>query len=307
MSDAVTILVPARDEEERIGATVTALRAAFPEAEVIVADDGSTDRTRELLLSLQEEFPNRITTIVNARNLGVFRNLNQVIWLASGDLVHLLAGDDWYEPGMFEAMNREVALRRLDPGTEAFMLVPSAFDFAEGRLTRRVASPVRVRRLFKSALRQQIQLFPVGISRALFRHYGEFQSDLGLWADYLQQLTYIQYCEAAYPLAGAYPVYRRGSGISSRVSSEELSRSFAAVVTRVRSECHEHLDRSDHRILEFMLRKHELIIKPDAVSCLRFVSAAVVNLFNGVKRTDVEIAASVLLRQLFPGRRPRRP
>ena len=47
MSDAVTILVPARDEEERIGATVTALRAAFPGAEVIVADDGSTDATAE--------------------------------------------------------------------------------------------------------------------------------------------------------------------------------------------------------------------------------------------------------------------
>ena len=43
----LTILVAARDEEDRIGATVTALRRGFPEAEVIVADDGSCDGTPE--------------------------------------------------------------------------------------------------------------------------------------------------------------------------------------------------------------------------------------------------------------------
>ncbi len=45
MAEPLTILVPARDEEERIGATVAALRRDFPDAEVIVADDGSRDGT----------------------------------------------------------------------------------------------------------------------------------------------------------------------------------------------------------------------------------------------------------------------
>jgi hypothetical protein len=40
-----TILVAARDEEARIGETVAALRRAFPDAEVLVADDGSRDGT----------------------------------------------------------------------------------------------------------------------------------------------------------------------------------------------------------------------------------------------------------------------
>ena len=44
-SEPLTILVAARDEEERIGATVAALRHAFPDADVIVADDGSRDGT----------------------------------------------------------------------------------------------------------------------------------------------------------------------------------------------------------------------------------------------------------------------
>ena len=45
MDEPLTILVAARDEEHIIGANVERLRRAFPEAEVIVADDGSHDAT----------------------------------------------------------------------------------------------------------------------------------------------------------------------------------------------------------------------------------------------------------------------
>jgi glycosyltransferase involved in cell wall biosynthesis len=38
-------VVAARNEEERLGDTLAALRSAFPEARLIVADDASTDRT----------------------------------------------------------------------------------------------------------------------------------------------------------------------------------------------------------------------------------------------------------------------
>jgi glucosyl-3-phosphoglycerate synthase len=46
--ETLTILVAARDEEDRIGETVAALRTAFPDAEVLVADDGSRDATARL-------------------------------------------------------------------------------------------------------------------------------------------------------------------------------------------------------------------------------------------------------------------
>jgi hypothetical protein len=45
VADPAAILVAARDEEETIAATVAALNAQFPSAEVIVADDGSRDGT----------------------------------------------------------------------------------------------------------------------------------------------------------------------------------------------------------------------------------------------------------------------
>jgi hypothetical protein len=45
VSEQLTLLVAARDEEERIAQSVSALRAAFPDAEIVVADDGSRDAT----------------------------------------------------------------------------------------------------------------------------------------------------------------------------------------------------------------------------------------------------------------------
>jgi glucosyl-3-phosphoglycerate synthase len=48
VDEPLTILVAARDEEATVGPTVEALRRAFPDAEVIVADDGSRDRTGDV-------------------------------------------------------------------------------------------------------------------------------------------------------------------------------------------------------------------------------------------------------------------
>jgi hypothetical protein len=45
VAEPLVVLIAARDEEARIGQTVHALRAAFPAAEIVVADDGSRDST----------------------------------------------------------------------------------------------------------------------------------------------------------------------------------------------------------------------------------------------------------------------
>jgi Glycosyl transferase family 2 len=47
VSEPAAILVAARDEEDAIAGTVAALKEQFPGAEVIVADDGSYDRTAD--------------------------------------------------------------------------------------------------------------------------------------------------------------------------------------------------------------------------------------------------------------------
>jgi glycosyltransferase involved in cell wall biosynthesis len=45
VSERLTVLIAARDEESRIGRTIEALREQFPSAAIVIADDGSVDDT----------------------------------------------------------------------------------------------------------------------------------------------------------------------------------------------------------------------------------------------------------------------
>ena len=47
-ASAIAVVIAARDEADRIGETVRAVREAFPGAAVVVADDGSADGTAEV-------------------------------------------------------------------------------------------------------------------------------------------------------------------------------------------------------------------------------------------------------------------
>nr|MBA3866640.1 glycosyltransferase [Solirubrobacterales bacterium] len=47
MKDSLAVIVAARNEVDRVGETVAALRDAFPAAAIWVADDASEDGTAE--------------------------------------------------------------------------------------------------------------------------------------------------------------------------------------------------------------------------------------------------------------------
>jgi glycosyltransferase involved in cell wall biosynthesis len=59
MSRERVIVVAARNEQERIGATLEALGRAFPGARVVVADDGSSDGTSSLAAAAGAELSSR--------------------------------------------------------------------------------------------------------------------------------------------------------------------------------------------------------------------------------------------------------
>jgi glycosyltransferase involved in cell wall biosynthesis len=67
--------------------------------EIVVADDCSTDRTREILLDFERRHPNRIRLVLNERNLGCTRNVARLLEACRGEYVALLDGDDyWTDP-----------------------------------------------------------------------------------------------------------------------------------------------------------------------------------------------------------------
>ena len=72
-----------------------AQRVNFP-IEIIIADDCSTDGTREIALDYQRKFPGLITVLPREKNLGPAYNFIDLIYAARGKYIAYLEGDDYW-------------------------------------------------------------------------------------------------------------------------------------------------------------------------------------------------------------------
>lgn len=66
------------------------------EYEIIIGEDCSTDRTREILVKLQQENPEKMRLILHHRNMGMIPNFVSVLGSARGQYIALLEGDDYW-------------------------------------------------------------------------------------------------------------------------------------------------------------------------------------------------------------------
>jgi len=64
--------------------------------EILVVDDCSKDRTRDVIVALQERYPGRITAIFNEKNRGLMANNAFAINQCKGEYIALLEGDDYW-------------------------------------------------------------------------------------------------------------------------------------------------------------------------------------------------------------------
>src|SRR5687767_3231308 len=64
--------------------------------EVLVSEDRSTDRTREILLDYQRRHPDRIRLLLSEQNLCTNEVTTRAIAAAQGEYVASLDGDDWW-------------------------------------------------------------------------------------------------------------------------------------------------------------------------------------------------------------------
>jgi glycosyltransferase involved in cell wall biosynthesis len=96
----VSVLVPAYNAETWLAATIrSALHQTWPRIEVIVVDDGSTDRT----LSVARTFESDAVKVVAQRNMGAPAARNRALELAQGDYIQWLDADDLLDPDKIAA------------------------------------------------------------------------------------------------------------------------------------------------------------------------------------------------------------
>jgi glycosyltransferase involved in cell wall biosynthesis len=75
----------------------------YPNTEVIIGDDGSTDGTQEILKEYAHKYPDLIRLLLAKENTGITDNCNRILKECTGQYIAFMAGDDIWLPGKIQA------------------------------------------------------------------------------------------------------------------------------------------------------------------------------------------------------------
>ncbi len=107
----ISVAVPAYNHARYIGACLDSVRnQTYPELELVVVDDGSSDGTGEIVQWFIQEHGNRFrhVELIRQDNRGVSAASNRAIAACRGEWVHLLGSDDRIYPHKIEAQWRAI-------------------------------------------------------------------------------------------------------------------------------------------------------------------------------------------------------
>src|SRR6185295_16732226 len=99
MKPLVSILIPAYNAEEWLAPAIqSAVAQTWPRKEIIVVNDGSTDRTAEIARS----FASKEVAVLSTENRGLSATVNHAYRHCQGDYIQELDADDLMLPNKIE-------------------------------------------------------------------------------------------------------------------------------------------------------------------------------------------------------------
>lgn len=162
----VTVFIPVYNRERYIGAALASILAqSLTDYEVLLIDDGSTDRSVEVMRAYRDP---RIRIVCNGTNLGIPKTRNRGLQLARGEYIALLDSDDLAHPRRLE---KQVAFLDRHPDYAEVGSWGRAVD-AQGRVLPRVKrqpvhpEDVAVQLLFRCCLSNRSIMARTEILRA---------------------------------------------------------------------------------------------------------------------------------------------
>jgi glycosyltransferase involved in cell wall biosynthesis len=96
----ITVCVPTYNHELYIAESLESILSQnINDIQIIVADDGSRDRTPSIVLAYKEKYPDIFDLIMHPKNKGIQKNVRSIYHLIKGKYVCWFSGDDSFLPG----------------------------------------------------------------------------------------------------------------------------------------------------------------------------------------------------------------
>ena len=131
MSPLVSVAVVTYNQRPFLEECLNSILAQdYPEIEIVVADDGSTDGTAELLRRYESDHPGKFVVRLNPENRGVTANHNVALGACTGKYIAWIGGDDLMLPGKIAA---QVAHMEANPDCNICYHDVELFESESGR------------------------------------------------------------------------------------------------------------------------------------------------------------------------------
>jgi glycosyltransferase involved in cell wall biosynthesis len=258
----LSVLIATYNQERYIEQAVRGAlmqRTSF-DYEILVADDCSTDGTREILRALAAEHPNRLRLVLNERNLGMHGNYRNVWMQCRGQYIAVLEGDDyWTDP---TKLAKQVAF--LDAHPECVLCFHNVVIFSDDESViggEALYCPPDLPEICGSEdLLQEmfINSSSVVLRNGVFKEFPALGTDLALgdwplylWLSSFGKLGYIPEVMSAYR--------KHGEGLWKRTSPEERIRS----VTKMYELAMELFEHKYDAIIRVLIRRWAAYVQCD--------------------------------------------
>lgn len=147
--------------------------------EVIIADDFSIDKTREVILDFVKEnnLENKWTIIFNSSNKGINKNLQDVINLTKAEIIIPMAGDDISLPNRAEV---SLKLFLLNPDLHIITTSVNKINIHSEIIGKHIYQNKLEDNIYKTIIKGTSNILAVGQAwkRSLFDKFGELPLDL---------------------------------------------------------------------------------------------------------------------------------
>ena len=119
----VSVIVPVYNGEKHLLRCLRSiLRQTYDNLEILCMDDGSSDRSPEILDACQERYPDKIR-VVHQENMGTGRTRNRAMAMAKGTYLMFSDNDDVYDRDYVETMVSFIEREQLDMVIAGYRMV----------------------------------------------------------------------------------------------------------------------------------------------------------------------------------------